>query len=255
MAHWGDAYYGELYLDTVEDLLTPALSALEAGALAALLGLERGARVLDLACGHGRHARPLAAEGVRVAGLDRSAAYLRRAALSPVPASTRTPVYVRGDVRALPFPTGAFDALYSWYASLFMFDDATNEACLAEAARVVRPGGRLVVHHANPLRLAAEPEAHARRTLPDGSTVEERSSFDATRGVDRSTRRLVRPAGAVLAAASELRYYMPSEWRELAARARLTLVGLTSTPDAARGRHREPGPDAPDLIALLEKPT
>jgi SAM-dependent methyltransferase len=177
---------------------------------------------------------------------------------TPTPATataTTTPTYVRGDVRSLPFRSGAFDAVYSWYASLFMFDDATNEACLAEAARVLRPGGRLVVHHANPLRLAADPVAHAGRTLPDGSTVEERSSFDAVRGVDRSTRRLVRRGGAVLAAASELRYYMPSEWSGLAARARLTLVGLTSTPDAVRGRHREPGPDAPDLIALLEKPT
>jgi len=132
-------------------------------------------------------------------------------------------------------------------------DDATNEACLAEAARVVRPGGRLLVEHANPLRLAADPVAEASRTLADGSRVEERSRWDAARGVDVSARRIIRPGGAVLAATAELRYYMPSEWRSLAERTGLRLVAVTSTPGAAVP-HREPGPEAPDLIALLEKP-
>jgi SAM-dependent methyltransferase len=251
VSHWTDAYYGPLYLDSVADLLTPALSALESDVIAELLGLGPAHRVLDLACGHGRHARVLAARVGRLVALDRSGAYLERATTSTTTA--RIPSYVQGDVRALPFADGAFDALFSWYASLFMFDDRENEACLLEATRVVRRGGRLLVHHANPAQLAAEPVASARRTLPDGSVVEERSVFDATRGVDRSERRLVRPDGAVLAGRAELRYYMPSEWRRLAARAGLRLVEVTSTPDAARAPRREPGPEAPDLIALLEK--
>jgi SAM-dependent methyltransferase len=224
----------------------------EAGVVAGLLGLAPGDRVLDLACGHGRHARVLAGSA-RVVGVDRSGAYLRLAAAAPPRGPA--PAWVRSDVRALPFGRGAFDAAFSWYASLFMFDDTVNEACLAEAGRVLRPGGRLLVHHANPLRLALEPHASARRELPDGSVVEERSEFDAARGVDRCARRLVRPGGDVLAATAELRYYMPTEWGRLAERAGLRLVELTSTPDAGRAPRREPGPESPDLIALLEKPT
>jgi SAM-dependent methyltransferase len=258
--HWTDAYYGELYLASVEDLLTPRLSALEAEAIAGLLGLGPRDRVLDLACGHGRHARILAGRASAVVGVDRSEAYLRRGlegAAAPAPAgpvrSSAAPRYVRGDVRALPFRTGSFDAAYSWYASLFMFDDATNAACLAEAARVVRRGGRLLVHHANPLELAREPVAAARRTLSDGSIVVEESSFDAATGVDRCARRVVKADGAALAGTAELRYYTPSEWGPLAESAGARLLELTSTPDAGRSPRREPGPDAPDLIALLEK--
>ena len=259
--HWGDAYYGELYLGSVGDLLTPRLSALEADAIAALLGLRPADRVLDLACGHGRHARVLARRVGRVVGLDRSRDHLEAAladeAAAPAGEGRRgaaPPAYVQGDVRALPFREGSFDAVFSWYASLFMFDDATNEACLAEAARVVRRGGRLLVHHANPLRLAREPRAAARRTLADGSLVEEESVYDPATGVDRCARRLVRRGGAVLAGTAELRYYMPSEWGRLAGSAGLHLLELTTTPDAGRSARREPGPDAPDLIALLEKP-
>lgn len=250
MTHWADAYFGDLYLDSVVDLLGPALSAVEADAVVALLGVGGGDRVLDLGCGHGRHARAMAPRVRAVAGVDRSAAYLRLAAARPGLA------LVRGDVRSLPLRSSAFDAAFSWYASLFMFDDATNAACLAEAARVVRPGGRILVHHANPMRLAREPVAEARRSLHDGSIVEERSVFDVARGVDRCARRLLRPGGAVLAGTAELRYYMPLEWRSLARGTGLRLVELTTTPDAvARAPRREPGPEAPDLIALLEKPT
>ncbi len=247
--HWGDGYYGALYLDSVSDLLTPRLSALEAAAIGALLRLAPGDAVLDLACGHGRHARVLARDA-RVVGLDRSGAYLRRAAGEGAAAA-----WVRGDVRALPFRAASFDAAFSWYASLFMFDDRLNERCLAEAGRVLRPGARLLVHHANPLRLAHEPDASARRELPDGSVVEEESHYDAVRGVDRCARRLVRAGGDALAGTAELRYYMPTEWGPLAGRAGLRLVELTTTPDAGHAPRREPGPDAPDLIALLEKPT
>lgn len=246
-AHWTDAYYGALYLDSVAGLLGPERSALEAEAIARGLGLRAGERVLDLACGWGRHLPPLAARGVRVVGLERSEAYAARAAGR----------VVRGDVRALPFADAAFDAAYSWYASLLMFDDATNLACLAEAARVLRPGGRLLVQHANPLALAARPHESARRVLPDGSVVTEESVYDPAAGVDRCARRLVRPSGAVLAATAELRYYLPSEWRTFAPRAGLEVIGITTTPrvfepvDAIPGYD---GPDAPDLVALLRRP-
>jgi SAM-dependent methyltransferase len=144
-------------------------------------------------------------------------------------------------VRALPFGDGAFDAAYSWYASLFMFDDPTNERCLAGAARVLRPGGRLLVHHANPATLAARPSDAARRTLPDGTVVEETSEFDARTGVDRCARRLVRPSGATLAATAELRYYTVSEWGPLSRSAGLRIAEVIETPQ--------------DLAVLLEKPT
>jgi SAM-dependent methyltransferase len=252
-AHWTDAYYGDLYLDSVEDLLTPALSALEASVVAGLLRIGPAHRVLDAACGPGRHVGPVAERAGWACGLDRSGDYLRRAAGALAASPARRPGLVRGDVRGLPFRAGSFDAAYSWYSSLFMFDDATNTACLGELGRVLRRRGRLLVQHANPLRVAAEPVAVATRTLADGSRVEEDSRWDSTRGVDISARRIIRPGGAVLAATAELRYYNPSEWRRLAERAGLRLVAVTST-SGAHAPGREPGPEAPDLIAVLETP-
>jgi len=236
--------YWDLYFDSVADLLGPELSRLEAAAIGDLLGLLPGQRVLDLACGHGRHAGALALRVRILVGVDRNAEYLRRAAAAR--GGGPTPQLARADLRALPFPDGTFDAVYSWYASLFMYDDPGNVAALAELARVLRPGGRALVHHANPLRLALDPVATARRTLWDGSVVEEEATFDPASGVERARRRLVRPGGEEVAGTAVLRYYRPDEWGPLARSAGLQVRVVTSTTGAD-------GPEAPDLIAVLER--
>jgi SAM-dependent methyltransferase len=249
---WSDGYYGELYLESVAGLLTPALSALEAQAIGQLLALGSKDRLLDLACGQGRHAWPLAARVQLVLGVDRSRPYLRRAVSAAAP-SPRPPRFACADLFALPFADGTFDAVVSWYASLFMYDEARNLAALTELARVLRPGGRAVVQHGNPLRLSASPRASARRALADGGVVEEGAYFDAASGVERAHRRLTRPDGSLLEGTAELRYYRPVEWEQLARRAGLRLLGVTSTEAVATGTQDAPGAEALDLVALLER--
>lgn len=69
---------------------------------------------------------------------------------------------VRADVRALPFPDGAFDAVVS-FSTLDHFRSSSDlEQGLAELARVLAPGGRLLVTLDN----AANPLVALRNTLP-----------------------------------------------------------------------------------------
>ena len=74
--HWADDYYGDLYYESVADLLTARMSGFEAELLRRLLELGPGDRVLDLACGHGRHARALSPEVGLLVGIDRNPEYL-----------------------------------------------------------------------------------------------------------------------------------------------------------------------------------
>jgi SAM-dependent methyltransferase len=175
-------------------------------------------------------------------GLDRNPEYLARARHSGAH-------LVQGDLRALPLRPGSFDAVYSWYSSLFMYDDEENARCLAAAAALLRPGGRMLVHHDNPARLAREPEQAVTWERTDGGRVEESSRFDPATGQDTCTRRVIRPDGTVLAGMAQLRYYSPEEWHELAPRCGLDLVHITSTWQADRPTERLDD-DAPDLIAL-----
>lgn len=98
-------------------------------------------RILDLATGTGWAARRLVERGYDVTGVDfapdmlAAARELARARQLEIP-------FVEGDAEALPFGDGEFDALISTFGVMFT---QRPEDAAAEMARVVRPGGRLVL--------------------------------------------------------------------------------------------------------------
>jgi SAM-dependent methyltransferase len=69
--------------------------------------VPRGAHVLDVACGHGRHARLLAAQGAHVTAVDRDVDAL--AAVDGLPGITTRPADLEG--APWPFPAIVFDAI------------------------------------------------------------------------------------------------------------------------------------------------
>jgi SAM-dependent methyltransferase len=110
---------------------------------------EPGASTLDLACGEGRLTRLLAGHGHRVAGVDAAPTMARLAAAHEQAAS---PV-INGDATALPFGDGVFGLVVAY---MCLHDiDAMPEA-VAEAARVLRPGGKLCVAIPHPVHSAGE---------------------------------------------------------------------------------------------------
>ncbi|MCP3099353.1 class I SAM-dependent methyltransferase [Myxococcus sp. K15C18031901] len=196
-------FFGELYLRSTLPFLSETVTAREAEYLARVFHDVPGpAPVVDLGCGHGRHAARLHASGPlagRVIGLERDA-------LSLAMRRRGFPV-VRGDLRALPFRTGSLAGAYAWYSTLFAFSDEEHVRILREVARVLRPGGCLVFQTVPAERLAASPGAAFQRTLPDGSVLEEESHFDAGTGRDVGRRTLTLRDGRVLSASYALRYY------------------------------------------------
>jgi SAM-dependent methyltransferase len=106
-------------------------------AVRACLGRVGGRRVLDLGCGKGRFAAPLAAAGAEVIGLDRSAAML-----AGVGAGAAGFDRVRGSARRLPFAGALFDAAIA--VEVFEHLAAIDEVLL-EVRRVLRPGGILAI--------------------------------------------------------------------------------------------------------------
>jgi len=176
-ATWWKSFFGEDYLLLYGKELTSDRSAREVDCAIRAAGLRPGERVLDLGCGFGRHLKWLRRYKIQAFGLERSPVQIALAR-SPSDAGPSLPL-ARGDVRLLPFGS-EFDAAVCLYTSMGYFDDAGNQAQLRELARVVRPGGRVLIDNQNPAFILShlQPE----RQVEDAASqirVSEQFEYDA----------------------------------------------------------------------------
>jgi len=146
-----------------------------------LLSLQGGDRVLDVACGYGRHAIHLARRGMRVTGLDLNAFFLRLA--TERSSEERVAVaFVRGDMRLLPVRS-AFDAAVCLGGSFGQFDSEDEDlALLRETAQALKPGGRFLLDIANRDGILSRFIGKDWNQLEDGTVVLHERRWDSLKG-------------------------------------------------------------------------
>lgn len=120
-------------------LAEPPLDRAVLAAFAEHVRTSGGGLVADLGCGEGRIGAHLAGLGLDMLGIDLSTA-LTRTGRARHP-GLRLAV---GSMEALPLPDGALSGAVSWY-SVIHAAPSDLPACFAEFARVLRPGGHLLV--------------------------------------------------------------------------------------------------------------
>ncbi len=116
---------------------------MEVAALWRTLKLRPGSRLLDLACGTGRHSTLLARRGANVVGVDKTAAYISEARLkSKTLPNCR---FLVGDMRRLSFKN-EFDAAINLWTSFGYFDGYSDDVkVLKGVARALKPGGLFLI--------------------------------------------------------------------------------------------------------------
>jgi SAM-dependent methyltransferase len=178
---WYESLFSEEYLRLWAPSLTQERTDAEIEGILRLLELPPGARILDLCCGHGRHAVPLAERGFRVTGLDLSKTFLEHA--RRVSAERNVEVtWLQGDMRHLPFE-GEFDAVVNLFTAFGYFEDEEEDLeVLRGVRRTLRPSGKFLLDVMNREALMRRFQPHSITRHEDGQLSLDERSLDPLTG-------------------------------------------------------------------------
>lgn len=211
---WYVKLFDEDYLRYYTAGLTPELTQKEVDFILARLALEPGARVLDLCCGHGRHAIELARRGLTVTGQDLSEAALARAGENAQKAGVEVR-WVQADMREIP--AGEFDAAINWTTAFGYLESDEEDLKVLEAVHAaLRPGGKFLLDTLNQAWLMRNFVPRGWAATPEGGLLLEERSFDLLAGRNTVTATYVGPNGERIVSGHNVRIYtLPELVRQL----------------------------------------
>ena len=212
-----DAFFSDFYLRAYAGAERGAGASEQALAAARLAGCPEGGDLLDVPCGFGRHAIPLADAGYRVVGVDRSQVLLDEARRRA--GNSRRPKLARADYRELPFADASFDAAVNLFSSLGYLGDEEDTKALAEIGRVLRPGGRLVIDILHRDLLLHVFREQAWELLGEGRLLLEQRTFEPASGLAQVTETLIEASGERESRTYSLRVYTATELLAMLSRA------------------------------------
>lgn len=143
VAHWTDQYFSPIYNRVYSGpLMSEANTEAEVEFLEEVFQPVLPSPIVDVGCAFGRHVKALKKKKWPIVGLDRF-----RHLLADHPKRGR--VLVCGDMRLFPFLPGSVGGMYCLFNSFGYYPHEENMASLAEWAKALKPGGRLVLQVPN----------------------------------------------------------------------------------------------------------
>ncbi len=143
---WWEELFGDDFIRTMAKI-TDAQIYGECDFIEDSLGVAKGAMVLDLGCGTGRHAIELTRRGYQVVGYDLSLPMLARAADEAQERDQKLN-FLQGDMRDMTFED-TFDGIYCWNTSFGFFEEEKNAQVITRVHKALRMGGQFLLDVVN----------------------------------------------------------------------------------------------------------
>ncbi len=245
---WYKAFFGEDYLRIYAPVLSPERTEREVDGIINLLALPQGSSILDLCCGHGRHAIPLAQGGYRVTGQDLSEIFLHEAE-AEAQAQDVDLHWVHSDMRNIPFEN-EFDAAINIFTAFgYLEDQGEDQKVLQQVSKALKPGGLFLLETLHREGLMRRYIPHLISHYPEGLIVLEERRFDLLTSRNNVQVTMVYPDGQRKEYRHSLRVYTLTELAQLLAVAGLQVKAYFSAWDGSALTI-----DSFRLILLSQKP-
>jgi SAM-dependent methyltransferase len=174
---WYKAFFGEDYLRIYAPFLPPEKTAREVADIVTLLNLPTGSRILDLCCGHGRHAIPLAQHGYQVTGLDLSEVLLQQAQTEAEASGVKVR-WLQSDMKNIPFEN-EFDAIINVFTSFgYLEKEEEDVQVLQQVYQALKPKGLFLLETVYQPRVMRAFTPHGITRYNDGLIVLEERHID-----------------------------------------------------------------------------
>ncbi len=217
---WYVSFFAEDYLRIYSPFLPAEKTKRDVEDIIRLLNVPVESTILDLCCGYGRHAIPLARRGYRMTGQDLSAIFLLRAQAEAETQGVQAR-WVQGDMRVLPYEE-EFDAAINIFTSFgYLENEEEDQRVLQQVHKALKPGGLFLLETVYQPRVVRAFSPHGIIRYDDGLIVLEERRIDLLASRNEVRISMLYPNGERAEHAQSIRIYTLTELARM-----LTAVGL-----------------------------
>lgn len=180
-----DLHHHELYLYFYHDFLSPVRTEKECDYIARYCEMDGPRQMLDLACGHGRHALAFAQRNHRVVGIDMNEPFIALAKAEAARQQVAVDFRI-GNILEIDF-SNQFDVVTLLFNTLGFFNEGDCRQLFEKISDALKPGGRAFIDTKNRDHITQEIQPHF-VTEKDGNLMIDRIRFDPISGTTTNHR-------------------------------------------------------------------
>lgn len=246
--HWTENFFGKYYLSTHLPVLKNEKTLAEVNFIESILGLEKGSKILDLPCGHGRHSILLAERGYKVTGIDFQKDFI---SLAKENSKDNLNVdFIVSDMRKINYEN-EFDGIVNFFTSFGYFTDEENIEVMKLFSKALKKGGKIIIDTVNrewAVRNIGEIK-QSWMLYPDNDNI----TFIANNYFDLLTGRMISKQAIInhderYFQEQDIRLYTYTEMNQILNLAGLKMVSCYG--DIYKSEYAE---DSPSMITIAEK--
>lgn len=171
---WWETLFNDIYLSAFVPFYTNSQTKQEVKFVKDYFDPKR--KILDMACGNGRHSLQLAKEGFNVVGVDYSKVLIDEAQKNAKESGLEIK-FIKGDMRN-PKVAQKFDGAIILGDSFGYFSDQDNEKVIKGMAKIIKKSGYLIIDLPNTPGILRNVRERSKRKLPNGHMVAQHFFFD-----------------------------------------------------------------------------